>query len=558
MSLPDTTPDSSNEIIPGEVSSQNKVSSIIFKDALTSLLVDDPCESFIGVPCYYKYSLSSFSRALDLTEPRPLYMQFRIFLQNLVLPHQESLTSAGILRPLWMSSVLSIQKNRIIIKELISRWSRETHSFWCDWGEFSIALEDVVALLELPLAEATPLPAISLLPEEQTLCDHLVKCRNLICQMNSNPTLSDWLSYLQNYLSAGDKLALAGLLSFWLHSFIFPSHKQLIPTSIFRIASVLACGRKVDLASAFLDTIYMHLDQITYGFYTLKGRGGMISAINTWFLQLFLFEHFPSRAPPRDDNAVVRSWNLDILGKELPRAFLWHACDIPASEPLGAIIDYPDNFTRRPYTHKISGFAHLSIYPDIDIDLNSYYLGNNSNVSKEWVLNCFPHAIWAFDENSKNAHNLVPVAYRPDRMLRQFGYIQHWPHHFDVSFLVTVARDFPFMSLSDMLMVPSKLHVPQISKEVDVTPSFATNWHRHSNSLKNPILPNTHATLMDSTIVHHQTFKRSGDFGETSSREKKTRPSSGYYSTIIISFIYIYTHTHIYMYLLLNVSIFFF
>ena len=53
--------------------------------------------------------------------------------------------------------------------------------FFCDWGEFSIALEDVVALLELPLADAMPFPEISLFLEEKTLCDHLVKYRNLMC-----------------------------------------------------------------------------------------------------------------------------------------------------------------------------------------------------------------------------------------------------------------------------------------------------------------------------------------------------------------------------------------
>ena len=103
----------------------------------------------------------------------------------------------------------------------------------------------------------------------------------------------------------------------------------------------------------------------------------------------------------------------------------------------------------------------------------------------------------------------------------------HWPHHFDVLFLVTVVRDFIFMSLSNMLMVPSKLHVYQISKDIDVTPSFLTHWYRHSNTLKNPTLPTAHTTLMDNTIVHHQTFKRSGDFSKTSSHEQKTCPSSG-------------------------------
>ena len=65
MPIPNAAPHSFNEIVQEEMSSHNKVSSIIFEDVLTSRMVDDPSESFLGVSYYYKYSLSSFSNPLD-------------------------------------------------------------------------------------------------------------------------------------------------------------------------------------------------------------------------------------------------------------------------------------------------------------------------------------------------------------------------------------------------------------------------------------------------------------------------------------------------------------
>ncbi|PON80304.1 Aminotransferase-like mobile domain containing protein [Parasponia andersonii] len=53
------------------------------------------------------------------------------------------------------------------------RWCPETHTFICSWGEFTVTLEDVCALYQLPLCGSHDLLSQTPSPEEQGLVDEL-------------------------------------------------------------------------------------------------------------------------------------------------------------------------------------------------------------------------------------------------------------------------------------------------------------------------------------------------------------------------------------------------
>ncbi|GAV85785.1 PMD domain-containing protein [Cephalotus follicularis] len=88
-----------------------------------------------------------------------------------------------------------------------------------------------------------------------------------------------------------------------LSKYIFPGNPQDgVSQWVFPLALKLAKGMSFDLAYAFLGRLYEHLDLYKEAMECSKGRYVHISFINTTFLQIFIWEWFPSLA-----KSMVRS-----------------------------------------------------------------------------------------------------------------------------------------------------------------------------------------------------------------------------------------------------------
>nr|XP_011459691.1 PREDICTED: uncharacterized protein LOC105350043 [Fragaria vesca subsp. vesca] len=62
---------------------------------------------------------------------------------------EEAICSAGIKLALFISSFCEIHKDDICLRHVVRRWSLETHTFICSWGEFTPTLEDVCNIMRI-------------------------------------------------------------------------------------------------------------------------------------------------------------------------------------------------------------------------------------------------------------------------------------------------------------------------------------------------------------------------------------------------------------------------
>ena len=75
---------------------------------------------------------------------------------------------------------------------------------------------------------------------------------------------------------------------------------------MFSIATCLACGSHLTLASAYLGTLYWRLNQCSQDLRHTCGRLEVISMIDMGFLQAFMWEYFPRVAPSYRGTSSIR------------------------------------------------------------------------------------------------------------------------------------------------------------------------------------------------------------------------------------------------------------
>ncbi|KAM6546137.1 hypothetical protein CsatB_026873 [Cannabis sativa] len=56
---------------------------------------------------------------------------------------------------MWVCSGIEIFRDVTILNQLVSCWCPTTHTFLVNWGEFCVTLEDVYAILLLPICGIT-------------------------------------------------------------------------------------------------------------------------------------------------------------------------------------------------------------------------------------------------------------------------------------------------------------------------------------------------------------------------------------------------------------------
>ncbi|KAF4394983.1 hypothetical protein F8388_017711 [Cannabis sativa] len=119
-------------------------------------------------------------------------------------------------------------RSGVIQDQLVSYWSKATHTFIVNWGEFTITLEDVYALLLLPIGGTTSLVS---------------------------PLSNDEQSLLSSSTLAVEDLK---------KRYIFPSKtsRRTVQSTMFLLACRLAYGNHFPLGAVYLGTLYHNFDSI--------------------------------------------------------------------------------------------------------------------------------------------------------------------------------------------------------------------------------------------------------------------------------------------------------
>ncbi|KAF4403523.1 hypothetical protein G4B88_008169 [Cannabis sativa] len=289
---------------------------------------------------------------------------------------QEPLKSVSILSSMWVCTGIEIFFDVTILNQLASCWCHTTHTFLVNWVEFSVTLEDVYALLLLPICGITSA---------------------------SEPLSKDEKDLLSGLTEASNDL------------------KKMMPRAVRRALYPLACklarGKQLPIGAFYLGTLYHNLDSIVRDINS--GSMKKISVVESSFLQLFIWEHFHKLAPPRK-----------CLKDGSPRAWSRFCSRLKGSVQLTDIVDYISEFNFHPYLTNICAYFTLDMCDGSVVPLTSE-VRSNLNISRGgirfWFAICLPRWLLFLQDNSKSL-SWSFISYCPDRVARKFGFDQHVPH----------------------------------------------------------------------------------------------------------------------------------
>ncbi|XP_059670027.1 uncharacterized protein LOC132315693 [Cornus florida] len=411
--------------------------------------------------------------------------------------YRDILNKVNIYKPVQLFSSLTVQIDQANLGVLLSRWCSETHTFVASWGEFSPSLEDVCELFYLPVFGIANGPS----KEDQEIVEALRSAATEAAQWGSRfqgsvllyspstclskyPTHAQWLRHffrdyepISNEIGSprrsvtgpqyGKRYELAAFLSYWLDRFIFEGKPDgAINQRVFPLAAVLSRGRTLPLAPMFLGTLYYRLDMLKQDCARSLGRYEVTTYVSCSFLTLFLFERFPSYAPPpktfceKDENGKTRS---------LSRALRWTNLTTPCK--LGDYIDGFENFCARPYGVKLDGIVFPRICGGPE-DVVAVLKDDFNFKTLKFIAIVCKCVLPYITETGKGA-----VAYNPTRIARQFGYDQGVPESTSCqgSYTSSCAR---FRSSHKLVLsqYPASFTMPSCKRQGRYTAHFRKYW----------------------------------------------------------------------------------
>ncbi|KAF4388600.1 hypothetical protein G4B88_021511 [Cannabis sativa] len=338
----------------------------LYQDSTNDYIVPDG-----DLPLCYRYSKNDL--AVEYRSRSGVIQGWKGWISSVATRFSTPLSSAKILSPMLASSDLEIY--------------RATHTFIVNWGEFTRTLEDVYALLLLPICGKTSLVS-PLSNDEQSLLSSLTLAVEDLKKRYMKKKQYDLLDWVRYFLQedSQDLVELASCIALWLSRYIFPSKtsRRTVQSAMFPLACRLAYGKYFPLGAAYLGTLYHNLDSIITDANSYSENKEVISSIDACFLQMFIWERFPKLAPIRKS-----------LQPGEPRPWAWDV----------------SNFTFRPYLTNNCTYFTLDMYPGSVVPLTDEVRSSFTTSADD------PKSLsWSF------------ISYRPNRVARQFGFDQHVPH----------------------------------------------------------------------------------------------------------------------------------
>ncbi|KAG5531709.1 hypothetical protein RHGRI_026361 [Rhododendron griersonianum] len=360
---------------------------------------------------------------------------------------------------------------------MVSRWSKDTHTFVFPWGDGGPTLQDTTVLMRLSTRGSVAFDPSNLSSTDERLVDRLRRAYTAAGKCGSRfdregrvraPSKSGktswgyWLSYFFKDLPppgtvppAGQltefhgkmydsDLHLAGFLIYWLSFFVIPDFPYEGPNhTVFPLAVSLARGDFVPLGPLFLGSLFHHLDQVHTDAERSMGRYDMVSVVHTQFFMAFCFKHFPSLAPPPAD----LSWS------EEPRPRIMRWSGVSSTKSWGNQIDNAAAFFPRPYAEPIEGALPTSFFSEDDriVDLQTEGVAVSASALAAFATAC-PCSLPALC-----AEGVRSMLYCPDRVARQFGYDQGAP-----------GRAPPLKSYAESLRRFTRAHVEELAEGYNI------------------------------------------------------------------------------------------
>ncbi|KAF7134869.1 hypothetical protein RHSIM_Rhsim08G0147800 [Rhododendron simsii] len=389
---------------------------------------------------------------------------------------------------------------------MISRWSKDTHTFVFPWGDGGPTLQDTAVLMRLSTRGSVALDPSNLSPADARLVERLRKAYTEAGKYGSRfdregrvraPPKSGktswgcWLRYFFKDLPPpgtappvgqasefhgkmyDSDLHLAGFLVYWLSFFVIPEFPYEGPNyTVFPLAVSLARGDFVPLGPLFLGSLFHRLDQVHADTERSMGRYDMVSVVHTQFLMAFCFEHFPSLAPSP----------ADISEGEEPRPRIMRWSGVSSTKPWGKRIDDADAFLPRPYAEPVKGALPTSFFSEDDrvVDFQTEGVSVSASALAAFAAAC-PCSLPALC-----AEGARSVLYRPDRVARQFGYDQGAPGQAPpLKSYVESLRRFTRTFVGELTEGFTVVVLPRNDRETSFTANSRLAWRRNLDSFMN-------------------------------------------------------------------------
>ncbi|KAF4394614.1 hypothetical protein F8388_020439 [Cannabis sativa] len=371
----------------------------LYQDSMNDYIVPDG-----DLPLCYRYSKNDL--AIEYRSRSGVMQGWKGWISSVATRFSTLLSSAKILSPMLASSDLEIYRVISSLDQLVSYWSKATHTFIVNWGEFTITLEDVYALLLLPICGTTSLVS-PLSNDEQSLLSSLtlaVEDLKKRYMKKKQYNLLDWVRYFHQEDSQ-DLVELASCIALWLSRYIFPSKtsRRTVQSAMFPLACRLAYGKHFPLGAAYLGTLYHNLDSIINDANSYSENKEVISSIDACFLQMFIWERFPKLAPIRKS-----------LQPGEPRPWAWVSSK--CWKTLCNVTKDVSNFTFRPYLTNNCTYFTLDMYPGSVVPLTDEVRSSFTTSAGEagfWFVVCLPRSLLCLRDDPKSL-SWSFVSYRPD------------------------------------------------------------------------------------------------------------------------------------------------
>ncbi|KAG5540484.1 hypothetical protein RHGRI_020633 [Rhododendron griersonianum] len=453
------------------------------------------------------------------------------------------LRSSRALEPIRLSVELSIRRNNANVDLMVSRWSKDTHTFVFPWGDGGPTLQDTAVLMRLSTRGSVAFDPSNLSSADASLVDRLRRAYTEAGKHGSRfdregrvraPPKSGktswgcWLRYFFKDLpSPGTEppvrqaaefygkmydsdLHLAGFLVYWLSFFVIPNFPYEGPNQIvFPLTVSLARGDFVPLGPLFLGSLFHRLDQVHIDTERSMGRYDLVSVVHTQFLMAFCFEHFPSLAP----SAADLSWSEEPR----PRITRWSGAS--STKSWGKRVDDASRFLPRPYAEPVEGTLPTSFFSEDDriVDFQTDGVAVPTSCLSAFAAAC-PCSLPALCAEGPRA-----VLYRPDRVARQFGYDQGAP-----------GPAPPLRSFVESLRRFTRAHVEELAEGYDIVvlprnnrkAFFTANgrlaWRRNLDSFINYVRGAPEVPALPD-VYHRDVSLRSPKARQTGLRGKRSR-----------------------------------
>ncbi|CAL2234053.1 unnamed protein product [Prunus armeniaca] len=413
---------------------------------------------------------------------------------------RDILSRAGVLEAIFASKACDIHIEVKALRHLVRRWSTETHTFICSWGEFTPTLEDVANIFHLPLCGSQDPFHIALTAEDGPKLEILRK--GAPTSPSTSLRFSNWIQFFGNS-DRDEPCRLAAFVSLWLGRFLFCDFSQdCLHGRVFPLALAIARGSMIPLAPMFLGHLYRLLDQIQF---LEKGAAGTMAVetfVNSSFLQIFLWERFKgievSPLPYSKAESLVASDEDSYVPGSLPLICRWFRRMQRKGQNFLELLDDVEQFIFRPYCASSEGFKSMPLYADSAALMEALAMPTQGcRLRREALMSaaCLPLPTFGDD------HLEISVHYSPYRVRRQLGFDQGVPSRPNHGDSLSLHRVFwtgdsvPGDGRPLALALAIRQRVGGLSK------AYQNYWNRCFASLSR--FHAAHCDRLIPTIIHH-------------------------------------------------------